>query len=340
MIMNDLPKITPQQAKQSYARILAICSSQSSWNDKGNALRTVFDNLLDELCKNNGMAEGLSKFQERRESLYPEGSEERKRLGKLSWILNRLQHRVDYTLTKSDFNDCLKMICEHIAKSSGAPYPDELALMLKPMEKNNSPVKRPVIILKELYCSLDQIKHASLFLQSYHDNIMRKDFEGFRDIQFDLITYAANPILSPHNKGKKNTQETASCTDTGYRKEIATAALEKTIETIKDRYWSDLSDNSKAPFFFWIFYDMNLEKDDDITDDINNLISELDISFYPIVVSRGKDSEQTGIRAKELFPKSKNVVTQHHPELPDNLFKTIFSAISATNQKLKKPDRK
>lgn len=338
--MRELPKITPEQAKASYRRIIDICSSQGSWRDKGNALRTVFDNLLDELCKNNGVSEGLSKFQERREKLYPEGSKERELLSMLSGKLNQLQHRIHYNFTKIEFNECLKMICGHIAKSSGSPYPDELALLLKPVARNNNSVKRPVIILKELYNTLDQVRHADLFLQSYRDHIGRKNYEGFKNIKFDLITYTVNPILSPENKGKDNTGKANTCHGEEYRKEITISALMNALQTIRDRYWGDMSVNSKTPFFFWIFYNLPLKETDEIVEDINSLISELDISFYPIVVSQGNESAETGRRAKDLFPKSKNVVIQNHPELPDNLFKTIFNAISASNQKSVKSDRK
>lgn len=338
--MKELPKITPQQAKVSYRRILDICSSQGSWRDKSNALRTVFDNLLDELCKNNGIPEGSSRFQERRESLYPEGSEERELLGKLSGNLNKVQHKIHYNVTRKDFYECLRTICDHIAKSSGSPYPDELALLLKPVARNNDSVKRPVIILKELYSTLDQVKHADLFLQSYNESIRRKNSEGFKNIQFDLITYTVNPILSLGHKDKYNFGEPNGSHYEESRKEITKTALKKVLETIKDRYWGDMSGNSKTPFFFWIFYNLPLKETDEIVEDINSLVSELDISFYPIVVSQGKESTEIGKKAKDLFPKSKHVVIQNHPELPDNLFKTIFNAISATNQKPTKSYRK
>lgn len=335
---NNLPKIGRDKARAYYSQIIKKCSSQGSWKDKGDALRRVLDEFLNELCIYNGLPGGKSRYQERINRLYRSDSEEHGYMMKLAGKLSQSHHNMQSIFTEEEFNYCVKLLCEHIAKSSDVPYPDALALILKPVLRNIKSVSRPVIILKELYTSLDQVKHAQLFYEYYKNMVERKEYDGFENTKFDLIGYTVNQVLTDIYKDKKECAYISDGKDS--KKIIEMQALERAIETIKRRHSDGRKDKKvKTPFFIWIFYDLYFDKDDKIVKEINDVISDCNVSFYPIVV-KGKDADILRIYVNDLFPECKRVAIQNHPDLPGNLFKSILTAISKSNIKTVKSDSK
>lgn len=339
--------LTAQQAEEYYNRILHTCSSENSLKGKGNDLRTIFDDLLNTVCYNSNIVGESSLFAERIKSLYPIDSPEYKILDGLRKSFNRVQHNSQIKFSETNYISCVTNISQYIAQLSGTSYPAPLTVFLKNNKKVPILLPQPIILLRELYTNLDQLNHAEAFISTLHNELKHKNKHGYKEVKFDVITYA-NPIFYTSYssiRSKKNRSDGLSVPtlgEDGYQI-IVNSSIESAINAIKDGYYEFSMIDSLCPFLIWMFYDIPFNENNEIIVKLNETISEYNVSFYPIILSseesdkesQKKHLDQLSQKVSELFPKSKTPQISKYLTLPENLIKSIMSAIVVTNQRFK-----
>ena len=286
-------------AQSQYRLMIEEYSADNNVLDKGNALRSRFDIILNlALGVVPGKEKQLSGFQEKINRLLP-GSEESERslnlrLNRIRRVFNeKVQHR--YNLEQgqkgkpkrspfgwSDYYLCLQGVCDLIAYLSGVPIPPELRGASLALSANPGWHSTPldVIVLAELFTGIKDIEEGLQIFKSYRRMLTKCRSLRLR-VNFHLVSYS--PALSEAYSGLGPAM---SLTRYGDGHLQTAEALKRALAVLDESLERQEVLHGDKPWFLWLCRGLPTELDSGSVSRLEQLMAGKTISFYPIALRK------------------------------------------------------
>lgn len=291
--------LTETDAVSQYRLMIEEYSADNSVLDKGNALRTRFDIILNLALKTiPGTSVQNGGFMAMVDRVLPGTEEPEKslnaRMHRVRKIFNeKVQHRFELEQGRksqsaraefswNDFIFCLEGVSDLVAYLSGIPIPPELKGATMSFSRSHSwhSTSLDVVVLVELFTGPQDMEEGIRLFKSYQQ-MLNKCRNLHLRVRFHLITYS--PALTEESSVfgpvVNSAEDKVERIQPGYALERALSILDESLQR-RDALHGD------KPWFFWLSRGLPDELETEYVSKMEQLMTEQRIAFYPVALRK------------------------------------------------------
>ena len=327
--------LTKKECEDHYKDLIALHFRQASVIDKANRLRTRFDIILKAICqsKNGGSIPReiteQNAFKNMVNDIFKDvdlqGKILKNDLHKIRLLFNnKVQHLENKgfkggpekieTISEKEYKFCLKTVAEFVAFFGGVPIPPTILDACLELEDKNMIKYLDVVIVLQLFDSIDRIDKGILVYNSLHKMITEHK-DRFDKLNVQIVLY--NPSIITLTPLEQTTQSPVN------------DALERGLEFLDkaiNRWTKDRTNNIEKPWFIWLCY--NLESlDAKLVNRLTQITDANLVGFYPI--DMGDNNLSNSFLG--YWPNCRPIPLK--PELAQNFFKSVLLTIQRMQNK-------
>ena len=295
-------------ALEQYRILIEEYSADNTYQDKGNALRTRFDIVLNLALKTVPGDEIMSGgFKTMIDRVLPSDDEYeaelKERLHRIRRIFNeKAQHRFrleqgkrhsspSTRFSRKDYENCLRGVIDLIAYLSGVPVPPVLQGATKSL--NYLPVRPSarldVILLMELYSKSTEIEDGLLLFKRYRQMINKSKSLKLH-VDYHLLMYAP-----PLSEEATYFEEKIGPIPVGVSPQAVGNVLEMALDLLDVSFRKQEESGGAKPCFLWLCRGIPEKPDDDLVASLGDLMAEKKFAFYPVALTKSCVNDFTAL---------------------------------------------
>lgn len=289
--------ISQSSAYEHYDRLYDLHTLDIFPKDKANRLRTELDLITAKAIRGKYGDEiteklkSLTVYERLSNHLFDDGDELsvklRADLHQVRHFFNNVQHRGHY-VTEGKYMNFFRSVVDCVSFFSSVPIPSHLLYACNPVSEFKMTRRLDVVIVLELYNSLNNVEDGVFVLKSLKRLLKKKNDLRLKDLHIHVVVYG-KPIVC--YKADDDCQDTS--VNDGLK--CGLGYLHNAISG-----WEHNKTGVDKPFFIWLTHTSDPQLSSENVDHIQKLIDERKVNFYPVRLCNSGDHRNRNLN--EIWP--------------------------------------